>query len=121
MREPLKWIDPVQEALPPSAKDVASLTSISAAHHLPATRTDYYMASRFDLSAAAGNRARAVKSYRVAFERPGWSIRVDTRLELTSTLGVHHIVWKIEAVESGMRIHSVEHATSVNWDVPDPA
>jgi hypothetical protein len=108
----------VREALAPPAKDVVSLMSISAAHHLPATGTDYYIASRFDLSAAAGNRACAVKSYRVAFERPGWSIRVDTRLELTSTQDVHHIVWKIEAVESGMTIHSVEHATSVKWDVP---
>jgi len=116
-REQLKWIDPVREAFPPPAKDVVSLTSILAAHHLPATRTDYYIASRFDLSLGADDRACAVKSYRVAFERPGWSIRVNTWLELFSTPEEHRIAWKIEAQESGVTVHSVERSTSVKWKV----
>ena len=119
MHEQLKWIDPAQETqetLPP-AKDMVSMTSVSAAHHLLATGTDYYIASRFDLSPAADNRACAAKSYRVAFERTDWSIRVDTWLELSSTRDRHQIAWKIAASESGVTVHSVERVTTVKREV----
>ena len=116
-RAQLKWIDPMREALPPPPKNAVSLSSILAAHHLPATGTDYYIASRFDLSSAIGNRPRATKSYRVAFERPDWSIRVDTRLELSSTPDIHQIVWNIKAQDSGRTVHNVKRATDVNRNV----
>ena len=111
--EKLRWIDPAREALPPPAKNGVSLRSNSAAHHLIATDTDYYIASRFDLLSMPDNQACVAKFYRVAFERPGWSIRIDTRLELTSAPDAFHIAWNIEARESGTLVHSIERAASV--------
>ena len=89
------------------------LAGTSAAHHLAATGTDYLITSRFDLTPLSGGEARAVKSYRVAFERPGWSIRIFTRLDVSSTPDAFHIAWMIEARDGSELVHRVERQTSV--------
>lgn len=111
--EKLKWIDPASEHLPPAAPDCVSLSGISAAHHLAATGTDYFIASRFDVATVGHNDARAAKYYRVAFERPGWSIRIDTALEVASTPDAFRITWRIEAHEGAKLVHGVARSTSV--------
>ncbi|HEY4941044.1 MAG TPA: CocE/NonD family hydrolase [Rhizomicrobium sp.] len=111
--EKLKWIDPASEHLPPAAPDCISLSGISAAHHLAATGTDYFIASRFDVATVGQSDARAAKYYRVAFERPGWSIRIDTALDVVSTPDAFHIIWRIEAREGPELVHSVARSASV--------
>jgi uncharacterized protein len=109
----LRWIDPEREQLTPPETDAVCLAGSSAAHHLAATGTDYFITSRFDLTPMPGGQARALKSYRIAFERPGWSIRICTRLEVSSTPDAFQITWTIEAQEGGQVVHSVSRRTGV--------
>ena len=75
------------------------------------------LASRFDLALLNdGDEARATKLYRVAFERPGWSIRIDTRLEVTSTPDAFEIAWTVDAEENGRPFHRAEDRASVPRD-----
>jgi hypothetical protein len=100
---PLQWIDPEQEALPPSdLAGAAAYDSQSAGHHLPATETDYFSASRFELALTDdGRQALASKVSRTAFKRPGWSVRMETRLVAASTPEAFEIRWTIRAEHDG--------------------
>ena len=111
--ETLKWIEPSRETLPPRATGAVSHAGISAAHHLGATGTDYYIASRFDIAPLGISDARAAKCYRVAFERPDWSVRLDVALEVRSTPQAFHIAWRITAWEGAAVFHDVVRETSV--------
>lgn len=116
-RDAMKWIVADKEQLPSPPPGVVSLSGNSAAHHLTATSTDYFTASRFDLALLNdGDEARATKLYRIAFERPDWSIRIDTRLEVTSTESAFEIAWAIDAEENGRPFHRAENRTSVPRD-----
>jgi uncharacterized protein len=103
----LQWIDPQAEVLPPSGLEhAAAFEARGAGHHLPATGTDYFSASRFELALAnAGRQAKAVKVARTLFQRPDWSVRVDTRLALTSTPEGFEIDWGIRAEHDGVVVH----------------
>ncbi len=114
--EALKWIVPDKEQLPPPTAQAISHSGNSAAHHLTATGTDYYIASRFDTEALPSYQGAATKLYRVAFERPGWSIRIDTRLEITSMPDTFEIAWSISAMDDGKPFHHVEDRTTVPRD-----
>ena len=106
--EGLHWIDPGQEALLPTglAGDTAVYDSRSAAHHLPATGTDYFSAARFALALSDGGRqAVAAKVTRTAFQRPDWSVRVDTRLVVASSPAAFEVRWTIRAEHDGAVIH----------------
>jgi hypothetical protein len=108
----VKWIDIAAEKLPPAPPGAVSLSE-AAAFHLAATGTDYFTASRLDLLPIGVSDARAVKSYRVAFERPGWSIRIDTQLDVSSTPDAFHIAWRIDAWEGKTAFHSTARTTSI--------
>ena len=109
--EKLKWLDVAGETLPPADAGSVSLATTSAAHHL--SGTDYLITSRFDVMPLGDANARAVKSYRVAFERPGWSIRIETRLEVSSTHDAFHVAWKIRAREGDVLFHEAARTASV--------
>jgi uncharacterized protein len=107
--EALKWIDPDREPLPSTGLTrAAAYYSRSAAHHLPATGTDYFSASRFELALDGdGRQATAAKVARTVFQRPDWSIRVDTRLVVTSTEDVFEIEWTVRAKHGGAVVHDL--------------
>jgi predicted acyl esterase len=91
--EKLKWLDRAKEAIAFAPKPgAATHEAASASYHLPATGTDYLIRSRFETDGAW-----AAKSYRVAWERPGFSIRIDTRLEVSATPDAWHVVWILRA------------------------
>jgi predicted acyl esterase len=91
--EKLKWLDRAQEAIAFAARPgAAAHETASAAYHLPATGTDYLVRSRFETDGAW-----AAKSYRIAWERPGFSIRTDIRLEVSSTNDSCRVVWTLRA------------------------
>lgn len=100
---PAKWLDATQETfLPTGLTGAAAHAPPAYAYHLPATGTDYRLASRFEVALAdAGRQAAAAKVYRVAMERPGWSIRIDTRLIVRSEPKAFHIAWTLHATENG--------------------
>ncbi|HWD29186.1 MAG TPA: CocE/NonD family hydrolase [Rhizomicrobium sp.] len=103
--EKLKWLTP---AAPPSRAGVLAHDSASAAHHLTATGTDYAIASRFEIAEDG-----AAKSYRAAFERSDWRIRIETRLEMSSTPDAYHIHWRIEAHEGDTLVHRVDETRKI--------
>lgn len=79
----------------------AMLESQSLGHHLPETGTDYLWRSRFGLALTGDGQAAAVKTAAIAFERAGWSIRIETRLEVRSTPDAFEIGWRVCAREAG--------------------
>lgn len=100
---PLQWLTPA-DAQPddPGLDAAASLAGQALGHHLAATGTDYLWRSRFDLALAGGGRqAVAVKAAAIAFERPGWSVRVRASLRVASTAGTFDIDWRVRAVLDG--------------------
>jgi hypothetical protein len=108
-----KWIDPDQERPLPTGLSGAAFET-RGAHHLPATGTDYLSASRFEVALDAdGRQATAVKVSRSAFERPGWSIRVDTRLSVASTPDAFQINWSIRAEHDGAVVHDHTESSTV--------
>jgi predicted acyl esterase len=109
----LKWINPENEPLPPAAMDVVSLHGRESALHIPSTGTDYFIATRFDLAAGGGEVASVAKFYHVAFERPDWSIRVETALEVSSTPTSFSIAWRIEAREGALVVHRTQRETEI--------
>ncbi len=113
--EKLKWIDRREEGIvfPRLELPAATHEAVSAAYHLPATGTDYYIASRFEIANAGDGQAQVAKSYRVAFERPGFSIRIDTRLEVLSTADQYRIAWTIRAFDNGAPFHAIDGASNV--------
>jgi predicted acyl esterase len=115
-RQKLKWIDPQREEIAwPPHENAAAHDATTAAHHLPATGTDYFIASRFEVAHDDGQ-GWAAKSYRVAFERPGWSIRIDVQLEVTSTEKSFEIAWTINAEENDQPFHYEARYASVPRD-----
>ncbi len=112
---PLKWLDPVREVLPRSdLAGVAAHAPPASAYHLAATGADYQLASRFELALRdEGRQAIAVKVYRAAFERPDWSIRIMTRLEVRSTPRAFDISWTVQASEGGTTIFDREGRATV--------
>jgi hypothetical protein len=111
--EKLKWIDRAEEHIAyPRLANAVTREALSAAHHLPATGTDYFIATRFEI-AGLGGEARAAKSYRVAFERPGFSIRIDTRLELIPSDDRYRINWTIDARDNGTPFHAITASSYV--------
>ena len=112
---PLKWIDPDQEHLPPTGlAGAAAYDSRSAAHHLAATGTDYFSTARFELALSDdGRQAVAAKVTRTAFQRPDWSVRVDTRLAVTSTTDAFEIRWTIRAEHDGAVVFERDDATEI--------
>ena len=100
---PPKWLDPTRETLLSTGLANASAWAPAAAsYHLAATGTDYHRASRFELALADGGRqGAAAKVARVAFERPGWSVGVATRLIVRSTPAAFRIEWTLRAFENG--------------------
>jgi putative CocE/NonD family hydrolase len=111
---PLKWINADREAIAwPPRENAPAHSATTAAHHLAANGTDYFVASRFELRLSEGWQGWAAKSYRVAFERPGWSIRIDTRLEVTSTKDTFEIAWSIEARDGETLIHRADRRVDV--------
>jgi hypothetical protein len=108
-REKLRWLNPAQETIAFAPRDsVLSHESTSAAHHLMQTGTDHFITSRFEVA-----RDWAAKSTHVAFKRPGFSIRIDTRLEVSSTPKTWQIAWTIRATDSGRVIHDCDRQTEV--------
>ena len=103
---PAKWLDASKETLLPTGLTGAAANVPEAfAYHLAATGTDYRLASRFELALTDGGRqAVAAKVYRAAFERPGWSIRVNTRLVVGSTPTAFQIAWTVQGIENGATI-----------------
>lgn len=79
----------------------AVLESQSLGHHLPDTGADYLWRSRFGLALTADGQAVAAKTAAIAFERPGWSIRIETRLDVRSTQDAFEIGWSVRAREAG--------------------
>lgn len=112
---PAKWLDPAKEALLPTGLTGAAAHAAPAfAYHLPATGTDYRLASRFELLLADGGReAAAAKVYRAALDRPGWSIRLDTRLVVRSEPKAFRISWTLRATENGAVVFDKSDETSV--------
>jgi putative CocE/NonD family hydrolase len=112
---PPKWLDPAKETLPPTGLTGGAAHEPAAyAYHLAATGTDYRLASRFELKLEAGGReACAAKVYRVAFERPGWSIRVETRLLVRSTPAAFNVTWSVKALEGGKVVFDRDGEDSV--------
>jgi predicted acyl esterase len=104
----LQWLKPVTP--PPAADGALVHDAVSAAHHLTATGTDYVIVSRF---AVAPDGGRSFKTYHVAFERPGWSIRIDTRLEVSSTPDAYRINWRVAAREGETEIHRTEQTAHI--------
>jgi uncharacterized protein len=102
-----QWIDPGEHALSPSGlAHAAAHDSPGVAYHLGATGTDYFSASRFELALSADSRqATAVKTSRTLFQRPDWSITVDTRLAVTSTATAFQITWSVRATHDGEVVH----------------
>jgi len=105
--EALKWLTP--EPFAPS-DDPMTRDTTSAAHHLTATGADYHIASRFEV---APDGDRAAKSYRVAFERPGWHIRIETRLEVSSTPEAFDMRWHIEARDGDTVVHRADESATI--------
>lgn len=112
MPEKPQWLDPAREPLRPAMPGAGSQSDLSA-FHLAATETDYCIRSRFELVPQGDSDARAVKTYRIAFERPGWSIRIDTQLDVASTPDAFHVAWRIEAREGDAPFHTVVRETSI--------
>jgi len=112
---PPKWLDPSQEALLPTGLAGAAAHAPEAtAYHLGETGTDYRLASRFEVALMGqGRQAVAAKVYRAAFERPGWSVRVATRLVVRSTPGTFEIAWTVQGIENGRTIFDHSDAVSV--------
>lgn len=111
----LKWVDPDREAPRPTGLiAAAAYDSRSAAHHLPATGTDYFSAARFELALSKdGHQGTAVRVSRAAFQRPGWSIRVDTRLAVVSTATAFEIQWTVRAEHDGALVFDQSDAVEV--------
>ncbi|MBL6853908.1 MAG: hypothetical protein ISS15_18305 [Alphaproteobacteria bacterium] len=108
----LQWIDPQREPVAWDRPSPASIrTSTTAAHNLGGT--DYFITSRFDLLIDEDWQGWAAKSYRIAFERPGWSVRIDTRLEVRSAEDSFVIAWTINATENGEPFYHTADGTSV--------
>ncbi|MBS0470065.1 MAG: CocE/NonD family hydrolase [Proteobacteria bacterium] len=108
-----RWLDPNGEAIAFAPMAGASVHNAGSAYHLEATGTDYLTASRFEVQSLPMDQAVAAKSYRVAFERPGWSIRIDTRLEVRSTPEAFAIRWTHMAKEGGKEVHCTERQAFV--------
>lgn len=102
-----QWLDPAKEPLMSTTLGSATAFAPAAAtYHLAATGTDYHRASRFELALRDdGRQAQAAKVYRVAFERPDWSIRIDTRLIVRSTPAAFRIEWTLQATEGGKTVY----------------
>jgi hypothetical protein len=100
--EALKWLTPADATPAPiGLADAATLESQSLGHHLAATGTDYLWRSRFALALSeAARQAIAVKTAAIAFQRPGWSVRVETRLEVASSPDAFEIAWSVRARET---------------------
>jgi hypothetical protein len=110
---PLKWLSAEQQKIAwPPRENAPAHAATTAAHHLAATGTDYFVSSRFELT-GEDQQGWAAKSYRVAFERPGWSIRIDTRLEVSSTPEVFQIAWTVEARDGETQVHRANHRVDV--------
>ena len=111
----LKWLDADQEALPPTGlSGAAAYAPPATAFHTVATGADYRLASRFELALTArGREAVAAKVYRVAIERPDWSIRIATRLVVRSTPAAFAIDWTVQASEGGQDIFNRSGAATV--------
>jgi hypothetical protein len=112
---PAKWLDPAGETLLPTGLAGAAAHAPPAfAYHLVATGTDYRLASRFELALADGGReAAAAKVYRAALERPGWSIRIDTRLVVTSEPKAFRVAWTVRAIENGAAVFDRSDTASI--------
>ena len=91
--------------VPPAPAGMLAHDAVSAAHHLTATGTDYAIAARFEV---APEGSWAAKSYRAAFARADWHIRIETRLELSSTPDAYHVHWRIAAHEGDTLVHEVD-------------
>jgi predicted acyl esterase len=110
-----KWLDAAREPLLPTGLAGAAAHAPPArAYHLPATGTDYLVASRFELMLTdQGREAAAAKVSRAALERPGWSIRTDTRLVVRSEPEAFHIAWTLRAAEDGVTVFERSDTASV--------
>jgi len=111
----LKWIDPDREPLLPSGLPAfAAYDSRSAAHHLPATGTDYFSAARFELSLSDdGRQATSARMSRTVFQRPDWRVRVETRLVVASTPTVFEVQWTVRAEHDGVVVYDHSDAVEV--------
>ena len=112
---PAQWLNPANEPLLASGlTGTRAYAPPAGAYHLDATGTDYYRAARFELGLCDGGRqAVAAKIFRVAFERPDWSVRIATRLLVRSTPAAFRIDWTVQALESGKTIYDHSDATIV--------
>jgi uncharacterized protein len=107
----LRWLDTANHGVTaPPRPGALTHDTTSAAHHLTATGTDYHIASRFEI---APDGDWAAKSYHVVFERPGWRIRIDTRLEVSSTPDAFHVRWHIKAHDGETLVHRVDESASI--------
>jgi predicted acyl esterase len=106
----LKWLDATQDV--PTAPRPNALThhATGAAHHLMATGTDYHIVSRFEI---APDGDWAAKSCRVAFERPDWRIRIDARLEVSSTPDAFEVRWHVEARDGDTLVHRADETQRI--------
>jgi len=112
---PAKGLNPANEPLLVSGlTGTLAYAPPAGAYHLDATATDYYRATRFELGLCDGGRqAVAAKMFRVAFERPDWSVRIATRLVVRSTPAAFQIDWTVQALENGRTIYDHSDATIV--------
>jgi predicted acyl esterase len=99
--EKLKWLEREAEVIAFPAREGALVRKgTSAAQHQVSSVTDILITSRFEVL-----RDWAAKSYRIAFERPGFSIRIDTRLEVASTENAWQISWWLKASDDGVVVY----------------
>ncbi len=110
-----RWLNPANEPLPGTGLTGATAYAPPpAAWHLDATGMDYYRASRFELALSdGGQQAVAAKVFRVAFQRPDWSVRVATRLIVRSTRAAFQVDWTLQAVENGRTIFDHSEAAII--------
>jgi len=96
----LKWIDAdVEKLAPTELKDAAGLNRRVIANHMDATGTDYCISKRFTV---APSECEGV--WRAAIERPDWSVRVDTRLNVRADPDAFVIGWMVHAESDGVNV-----------------
>jgi len=109
--EPTKWLGPQVLAFDPEPQALCHDTAYG--YHLAATATDYALASRFEIKRLADDQAFAAKSYRIVMHRPGFSVCIDSRLEVRSTPTHFNVTWAVTAQQDGQIVHKTEQKSQV--------
>jgi hypothetical protein len=111
--EKLKWIDRAEERIAyPRLANAVTREALSAVHHLPATGTDYYIASRFEIAGLGVSLARRnpIASPSSGLDSPSGSTR---RLEVVPGDDRYRINWAIDARDNGAPFHAITASSYV--------